>query len=74
MRKTLVFVAVLALIVLAGCTQKAMPSAAPTATDQSVNAVGNDVKDLDSLNQDLDTGDLNSLEQELNDVDTLELK
>ena len=74
MRKTLVFVAVLALLVLAGCAQRAMPAAAPASTDQAVNAVGSDVKDLDSLNQDMDSSDLNSLDQELHDVDTLELQ
>jgi uncharacterized lipoprotein YajG len=79
MRKTLVLVAVLTVLLLAGCAQKAMTSSSAAATpaagaDQAVNAVGNDVKDLDSLNTDLDTSDLNSLDQELSDVDSLDIK
>jgi outer membrane murein-binding lipoprotein Lpp len=74
MRTTLVIVAVIALLALAGCAQKAMPSSAPTATDQEVDAVGMSVSEIDSLTEDLGTEDLNALDQELADIENLELQ
>lgn len=73
MKTTLVIVSVLALLVLAGCTQKAMPSA-PTATDSEVSDIGGAVTDIDSLTDDLGTSDLDSLDQELADIENLELQ
>lgn len=74
MKTTLVLGALLALLVLAGCTAKQAMAPAPTATDDSVEAVGSAVADLDSLTEDLDTADLNSLDQELADIENLELQ
>lgn len=64
-------VAVLALLVLAGCGQKAMPA---TATDKAVSDVGSGVSDLDAITQDLDTSDLSTLDNELAAIETLELQ
>jgi hypothetical protein len=75
MKTTLVIVSVLALLVLAGCAQKAMPAAsAPTATDSEVSDIGGAVTEIDSLTDDLGTGDLDSLDQELADIESLELQ
>ena len=71
MRTTAVIVAVLALLVIAGCAKT--PSA-PTTTDKSVSDVGNDVTGLGDIESDLDTSELNSLDQELADIETLELQ
>lgn len=73
MRTTLVIVAVLALLVLAGCGKQAAP-AAPTATDNAVSDITGDVSGLDELEADLDTSELNSLDQELADLESLELQ
>jgi hypothetical protein len=75
MRNTLVIVAVLALLVLVGCAQKAMPStAAPATAEQAVADVSGDVAAVGGITDDLDTSDLNSLDQELSDVQALELQ
>lgn len=75
MRSTLVLVAAIALLVIAGCAPKAaMPQAAPGATDKAVDDVSSAVSDLDTISEDLDMSDLNALDQELADLETLELQ
>lgn len=74
MKTTLVIVSVLALLVLAGCAQKAMPAAAPTATDSEVSDIGGAVTEIDSMTDDLGTSDLDTLDQELADIENLELQ
>ena len=74
MKNTLVIGALLALLVLVGCSAPQAAAPAPTATDDSVDAVGSAVADIDSLTEDLDTADLNSLDQELADIENLELQ
>jgi hypothetical protein len=76
MRTTLVIIAVLALLVIAGCAPKAaMPGPGmPTATDKAVSDVGSEVSDLGTLADDLDTAELNALDQELADIESLELQ
>ncbi len=75
MKTTLVIFGMLvALLVIAGCAPKAGMPSAPTATDDAVGAVGDDVEEFGSLSDDLDTSDLNSLDQELADIDSLELQ
>jgi len=74
MRTTFVIVAVLALLMVAGCARQAGPAGAPTATDSAVSDVGGDVSGLDELEADLDTSELSSLDQELADIETLELQ
>ncbi len=74
MRKALVIVAMLALLVIAGCAPKGTPFAADTGTDKDVNAVSGDVSDVELISADMDTADLDTLDQELNDVQTLELQ
>ncbi len=75
MKYILGIIAVLVVLVIAGCAPKVMPaSSAPTATDKAVTDVGGAVSDLDALAQELDTADLNSLDQELADIESLELQ
>jgi hypothetical protein len=74
MRTTLVIVAALALLVVAGCARQAGPAGAPTATDNAVSDVTGDVTGLDELEADLDVSELSSLDQELADIESLELQ
>ena len=74
MRKALVIVAMLALLVVAGCTQKGSPFAGNTVTDKDVNAISGDVTDVDSVSADMDTADLDTLDQELTDIQNLDLQ
>ncbi len=73
MRKTLVIVAMLVLLVVAGCAPKGTPFAGTTGTDKDVNAISAEVIDVDSISTDMDTADLDTLDQELSDVQNLEL-
>lgn len=74
MKKLLVIVAMLALLVIAGCAPKGTPFPGNTGTDQDVNAISGDVSDVDSVSADMDTSDLDTLDQELTDVQNLELQ
>jgi outer membrane biogenesis lipoprotein LolB len=75
MKKSAILVAILALLVLAGCArQAAMPPAQTTATDAAVSEVSNDVSEIDSLTADLGEEDLNTLDQDLADIASLELQ
>ncbi len=72
--RSILVVAMLALLVIAGCAPKAMAPAGPTATDTAIESVSDEVTGLDALEQDMDLSDLDSLDQELADIDTLELQ
>jgi protein involved in sex pheromone biosynthesis len=74
MRKTLVIVAMLALLVIAGCAPKGTPFAADTSTDKDVNSISGEVAEIDVTSTDMDTADLDTLDQELNDIQTMELQ
>ena len=76
MRNALVIVAVLAMLVLAGCAPKApaVEAAPPTATEQEVTDVSGDVEGLEDLSEDLGLDELESLDQELADIEALELQ
>ncbi len=75
MRATLVIAAMLAaLLVIAGCAPKGTPFSGNTATDKEVNAVGADVTEIDVLDVEMGTEDLDTLDQELADIDSLELQ
>jgi hypothetical protein len=74
MRKALVIVAMLALLVVAGCAPKGTPFAGTAGTDQDVNAISGDVSDVDSISADMDTSELDTLDQELADIQNLELQ
>jgi hypothetical protein len=74
MRKALVIVAMLALLVFAGCAPKSAPVQGATSTDKDVSAISGDVSDVEAVSADMDTADLDTLDQELNDIQTLELQ
>ncbi len=74
MRKALVIVAMLALLVSAGCAPKGTPFPSTTGTDKDVNAISADVSDVDLISADMDTSELDTLDQELADIQTLELQ
>jgi hypothetical protein len=74
MKNALVIVAMLALLVIAGCAPKGTPVQGDTSTDKDVSAVSSDVSDVELITADMDTADLDTLDQELNDVQTLELQ
>ena len=73
MKKTLALILVIALLVLiVGCAQKA-PEAAPaaeekTATETNVEDVATGIDEIDSIEQELNTSELDNLEQELGEV------
>ena len=66
MKHWLIALAVLA-VLLAGCARPpaVAPPAVPTATESAVSDFGSDIAEVDSLNSDLDSSELDSLDQDL---------
>ena len=74
------FIIILLALALVGCAKQAPPPAQPTATAQPAVAptstpvppaateMDQGVKDIDTLNQDMNTGELDSLDKDLSGV------
>ena len=71
MNKWFVALAVLLVLVAAGCAKKAPVApaeVAPQSTESQVSGFENDIAEVDSLNEDLDTSDIDSLDQDLQQI------
>ena len=66
---------ILAIFFIAGCTKTEIEPTpeeqpAPGETgDETINEISDDISDIDVMDDDLDTGDLDNLAQDLNDLD-----
>ena len=72
MNKWLVVLAVLGLLLVAGCARKAPAPASQTdvpSTTAAVSEFDKDLNDVDSLNSELDSSELDSLDQDLASLD-----
>jgi len=68
----LIFIIVPALLLIAGCGQKAAtPTDEVTADDAQVVETG--INEIPAVEQDLDVSELDTLDQELIDIDNLEM-
>ncbi len=78
MKNKIIFILILtslAMFFVAGCirtstepTPKEQPAPGETG-DEAVSEIFNDISDIDVMDDDLDTGDLDNLAQDLNDLD-----
>jgi hypothetical protein len=71
MNKGFVALALLVLVVIAGCARapiKAPGADLPASTADAASSIDQDVADVDAMQQDLDTSDVDSLDQDLNSV------
>jgi len=66
---------ILAMFFIAGCakteiepTPEEQPISGETG-DETINSISDDISDIDVMNDNLDTGDLDNLSQDLNDLD-----
>jgi cytochrome oxidase Cu insertion factor (SCO1/SenC/PrrC family) len=68
MRLTILVVAMLAMVVLAGCAQKG------TVTDNDIASVSEEISSIDEDAANTDTSDLDTLDQELAAIESLEIE
>jgi hypothetical protein len=68
MRFVFITLGLVALLLIAGCATKVAPPArpAPVPAGPSVDAVENDIANIDNATQDLNFSDLDTLDQDLN--------
>jgi len=60
---------ILIIFFVAGCTKTAVEPAPEEKGDEAVNEISTDISDIDVIDDDLDTNDLDALAQDLNDLD-----
>jgi len=74
----LMAVALFAIALIAGCSQRSgsstketppqQESATPTSTEESMSGVDQQLNEIDDLDKDLDSAELDSLDQDLADI------
>ncbi len=78
-RTALIVIALFAIALIAGCSQRPgssttetpspqQESATPTSTEESVSGVDQQLDEIDDLDKDLDSAELDSLDQDLADI------
>ena len=72
---TILTLTILAIFFIAGCTKTGIeptPEEQPISGetgDEAVSEISDDISDIDVMDDDLDTGDLDNLEQDLANID-----
>ena len=66
---------ILAMFFIAGCAKTEIEPTTPAQPapeekgDEAINEISDDISDIDIMDDDLDTGDLDNLAQDLNNLD-----